>query len=458
LGKDALEREVERAPDATIAQAGERRSARIESLRALAALAVLFSHAFFLTNGYEVGAYRQRLALGLGEIGVCTFFALTGFLLFLPFARRDYGHGPRLDLRGYAINRAVRILPLYYTVLVIVVAVNGVTLVTAGKVALFMQNYDPRLLGRAVDGPMWSLVVELQFYVLLPFLAFALARLSRRSVGWASGCLLALAAASVLLLEMKLQPAGVWTDSFPARFQFFVPGMLLALFVARMEVPGRPVSLAHALARSDLCLLAALPFWLLAFVEPDVNLLPLGAVGSLLIVAASVLPLRRGRLDGVLDRRVLAVVGVASYSLYLWHYPVLEWLGPPAGGGLAAVLKYAAYGVPVCLAVAFVSYRLIEAPPLRLRRRWFVGSPASGGRERQPGLGRQRRQRAGEHAALGQREQAWADDQRAHDGRGRAVAVVDDAARLGDSGRPADAQAERADEVRTAGGAVAGDL
>jgi peptidoglycan/LPS O-acetylase OafA/YrhL len=67
-----------------------------------------------------------------------------------------------------------------------------------------------------------------------------------------------------------------------------------------------------------------------------------------------------------LDWRPLALVGVASYSLYLWHLPILDALTKHHGRG-GTVL---AIGVVLSLVVAFASYWLIEAPFLRLRRRW----------------------------------------------------------------------------------------
>jgi hypothetical protein len=68
-----------------------------------------------------------------------------------------------------------------------------------------------------------------------------------------------------------------------------------------------------------------------------------------------VLPLRAGPLVRALEWRWLALIGVASYSLYLWHLPVLNALG----GTLPALLLL---GTPLCLAIAFASYRLVEAP------------------------------------------------------------------------------------------------
>src|SRR3954468_8055627 len=101
-----------------VQQAGERRAARIESLRALAALAVLLGHAYGWSHHWQgiFTTYRGRVVVS-GGFGVFLFFALSGYLLFLPFVRAAFGPAERIDVRRYAVNRAVRILPLYYVVI-----------------------------------------------------------------------------------------------------------------------------------------------------------------------------------------------------------------------------------------------------------------------------------------------------------------------------------------------------
>jgi peptidoglycan/LPS O-acetylase OafA/YrhL len=131
---------------------------------------------------------------------------------------------------------------------------------------------------------------------------------------------------------------------------FFVPGRLLAL-VREVRLPG-------ILRHSDTWLLASLPVWLWIF--EDYGRTSWAAVASFLVVGGVALPLRQGVLARALDWRPLALVGVASYSLYLWHLPIVEALTP------GAVLV----SVPLSLLAALVSYRLVEAPFLRLRRRW----------------------------------------------------------------------------------------
>src|SRR4051812_2993963 len=108
-------------PGAEVTQAGELRSARIESLRAIAALGVLLGHQFVVSNGLRFDTYWDRVAMG-GGFGVDLFFALTGYLLFWPFARQWFGGAavaarparprPRVAAAGARRGRVVLALPL----------------------------------------------------------------------------------------------------------------------------------------------------------------------------------------------------------------------------------------------------------------------------------------------------------------------------------------------------------
>src|SRR3982751_1085395 len=105
-----------------VVQAGERRSAAVESLRAVAAVGVMVGHAWGLAHGYgpsSTDGVVGRVVYG-GGFGVFFFFALTGYLMTWPFVRRAFGDGRRVDLRRYALNRVLRILPLYVVSVVVV--------------------------------------------------------------------------------------------------------------------------------------------------------------------------------------------------------------------------------------------------------------------------------------------------------------------------------------------------
>jgi peptidoglycan/LPS O-acetylase OafA/YrhL len=358
---------------ATITQAGEVRSSRIESMRALAALGVVIGHIYGQSRNYDPGrtldSFVHRTLFG-GGFGVFVFFGLTGYLLFWPFARQGFGGGPPIDLKRYAINRILRILPLYYAVVVILMIVQegGGSGGQWLHFLTFTQSFSDHYIG-TVDGPMWSLVVEVLFYILLPFLAYGLAWVVRGRKLGAAALLIALGVASYFVRQHAVADGArrlILEYSLPATFMYFVPGMLVALL--RLHWEERPPAwLRGPLAVGDWWLVAAALLTIWQF--DSYNRAYLIAAATFLALGACVLPVSRGRLVRALDWRPLAVIGVASYSLYLWHDPIVVRL---------ATLHHIPHGfVPqlviaggISIVVALVSYRLIEAPFLALRRQW----------------------------------------------------------------------------------------
>ncbi|MBV9293811.1 MAG: acyltransferase family protein, partial [Frankiales bacterium] len=128
---------------ATVVQAGERRSAPVESMRALAALAVLAFHAQLVIRLYDHRPVTNELLskiVSIGSQGVFLFFTLTGYLLFRPFAQRAWGSRLPVDVRRYALNRVLRILPLYYFAIVVLLLAqeHGGTFTQWWRFGLFM--------------------------------------------------------------------------------------------------------------------------------------------------------------------------------------------------------------------------------------------------------------------------------------------------------------------------------
>ena len=359
-----------------ISQAGELRSSRVESLRALAALAVVQGHVYGSAHGYlplTAGTFPRRILFG-GGFGVFVFFALSGYLLFWPFVRRDYGDGSSLRLGRYALNRVLRILPLYYVTVIILLLVqeHGGSGMQWLRFMTWSETFSRQTFEK-VDPAVWSLVVELHFYILLPLLAWGLSRLSRGSARVAAVVLVVLGAGSYAVWLLEGQQS-LWHYQLPATFYFFVPGMLIALLRSGWRAPVQPARLDWLL-RSDTWVIASLGLWLLVFWHYTWT--PAVAAASFLIVAACVLPLAPGRLIRALEWRPLAVLGIASYSLYLWHMPLIRWItgsfsGAPSYGYLGLAIRV----FPAACALALLSYAVIESPFLRLRRRWSPASPA----------------------------------------------------------------------------------
>src|SRR3954468_16576775 len=110
---------------ARVDQAGEQRLARLESLRALAALGVLVGHVWGARHAFGATGTDDLLGRAIfgGGYGVFVFFALSGYLLFRPLADAVF-NGERVDLRRYAINRLLRTLPLYYVVVIVLLVLR----------------------------------------------------------------------------------------------------------------------------------------------------------------------------------------------------------------------------------------------------------------------------------------------------------------------------------------------
>ena len=342
----------------------------------MAALSVVFCHVWLYSHDFVGGAFRGigRFGAGLG-LGVMLFFALTGYLLYRPFARRDFGGGGPVRLVTYARNRALRILPLYWVTVVVLLLLTqhgG----TANQWWRFMTFWESFSLSTAqqVDGPMWSLVVEVHFYVLLPLLAWGLGRLGRP--GAAAVALLLLGAASTWFWHLHLSPAYEWGYSLPASFYGFVPGMLLAL-VQTSWGERRPGWLPGLLAQRDLWVLAGIGLWAAVCVWPAWEA-PVVTGATFLGLGGVVLPLEGGLLVRILDLRALALAGVASYSLYLWHVPIIGHVWVIHDGAID-LGPLAWETVPFALVVAGLSYAVVERTGLRLRGRWFGSGRSQGG-------------------------------------------------------------------------------
>ena len=230
--------------------------------------------------------------------------------------------------------------------------------------------------------------MELCFYALVPLLAFGIAKIARGSLARGMAIILLLGAASLACRIVTIyvpEPADpLWRFNLPATFLFFVPGMALALLRVRWE--ERRLDLSDRSWGS-----AQLWFGISLLLWPPVLLISykldfLICAASFLAIAACVLPLRDGPVVRALDWRPLVAVGVASYSLYLWHLPVIESLEDlfsttPSPAVLALV------GVPASIAAALLSYRAIESPFLRLRRQWSRSSAAQDEPEGEEGAG-----------------------------------------------------------------------
>lgn len=387
---------------------GHPRFPLFDPLRGLAAVAILVVHVGIFTGGFDAWYMRP---FGKFDIGVPVFFLLSGFLLYRAMlARRVLGlKGQRL--RDYARNRAFRILPLYWLVLFVAAIVPGTEGAFSSNWWVYfglLMNYpiyEP--IGACATNPFdcgippaWSLGLELFFYATLPLIALLIAGLTRL-VGrqhWVGVALGSIGVAALVSFQIQ---SGIPTTDL-AHWLFFSPlgrawwfglGMGLAVLSVRAQQRGEPGPGIRWLAsRPFTCWGAAIVVFLLAVYlgAPGAGLnfpttsqadyllqyLASGIVSALILIPAAfkkdgLAPGVETRAGAVLGHPALVWLGLISYGIFLWHFPVmivlfdlgLRELEPPLA---FPVVTLATLGVSAVLSL--LTYRLVERPAMRWSR------------------------------------------------------------------------------------------
>ncbi len=324
----------------------------IDGLRAIAVLVVMFFHAH-LTD------FRG------GFIGVDVFFVISGFLI-LPQITVQRAAG-RFALPGFLARRVRRLVPALVPVLIY--ALGAATLLlgsgayrdflqTLAGAAGYVSNYvlmaQSGYFERTSDTLLllhtWSLSVEFQFYLIAPLVLL----LARGRMVWA---LVILALASFALAGWLVSHGSPWAFfGILPRFWELALGGLVGIALQRRSLPGWSGPWLR---------LGGLALILIAthFYRPDMGFPGMAAlVPALGTVAVLAAPTRRDPLLWLLNSRVMQWIGTRSYSLYLWHWPLIVTvtlfaIHPTEGHYVAALL--------LTFPLAELSYRLVENPVRR---------------------------------------------------------------------------------------------
>jgi len=361
----------------------------------------------------------SRFALRHLPAGVLLFFTLSGFLLYRPLAASVLRQAPRPSVRRYLRNRALRIFPAYLMVLLVVGVLLPAALTGRGSSgsplgrlvgdpgvllanAFLLQNYFPASMDTGI-GPAWSLAVELVFYLVLPLLGWLAAACARaahtpRSRTGAAlvpvAVVIAIGLSGSLVASHVVPPGSAWqrgvVRSFWYHADLFALGMALA--VARVNLEDGRLRLPtwwRRVAAAGLVMVTLMTVLLtdrgrIQQYQGALVYETLVTVACALLLALVVLPVtasaRPPALVRLLETRVFVAVGLASYSLFLWHEPVVRWLQQhrwTVGGSGGFWVNLVVLGVVSGL-LSGLTYRFVERPALsRKTGRPPPGPPAS---------------------------------------------------------------------------------
>ncbi len=353
----------------------------LDGLRAIAVLAVIAFHEQF---SWAPG----------GLLGVGLFFTLSGYLITDLLLGKWVSTG-RLHLGNFWARRARRLLPALFVMLVVVT--GWVTLLGRSHLAslrgavaaaatyssnwyliVVNQSYFARFAPPQPLDHLWSLAVEEQFYLLWPWLLLVgLLCVRRRGASgarWLALPTLALAAASAIAMYLLYHPAIDPTrvyEGTDTRASGLLIGAALAMVwpSRRAAQAGRMTSRLLDVPAVAGLVVIALMIWRVGQYSPFLYQggLVVLSVATAAVVAAVACP---GSLVGAaLGWRPLRWIGVRSYGIYLWHYPVIV-LTTPAGA--TESLPRVAGQVAATIALAALSWRYVEEPVRRgaIGRAW----------------------------------------------------------------------------------------
>ena len=348
----------------------------LDSLRGIAALAVVFYHWYHLfPDTYSksiIGRLFELTPLQLligGHSSVILFYVLSGFVLSLPQVR-----GTAVQYPSYLLKRVCRIYLPYLTALLLAIlgcaAFHGLNAydewfqltwhqAPSWKLVLqhllFIGNYDDS----AYNTAFWSLVQEMRISILFPVLAFAVIRLR---------------AAGAALLAVALVALAIWFDaksSIPFTYSrtvacggIFILGILLSLYLPKLQSTLRSLPtipwFGLLLACFALYIYSPLVGFHLGLAKPAIDfVLAIGAAGIILY------SLSTERISRFLLHSSISFLGRISYSVYLLHGTVLFVFAYVCFGRVAPTVWLVPY-LAVTLGAAILLHRYVEIPSIQL--------------------------------------------------------------------------------------------
>ena len=310
-----------------------------DALRLTAILFVVATH-FARFTQVQIGGQTRSFDY-LGRWAVAMFFVLTGYLLTRPYARAVIDGAKFPSSIEFFSRRFYRLYPLYFVCLIASLLLDGAldnwSIVTH---LVVMHGFFPRYIGD-INGPLWTMWVDAQFYLALPLIALLGARMSRsqpsrskrlRGVWMFLAGIVALSLVERYLAMSFIAPSHRdWETLTVATSNLIGMGSQFAIGIAIALIEMENVSLGSARTAA---LLSVGAFGILVGVEKlNVNAMGyilantvndfIGGLSAGLLLYACIAT-RSPRLLEIVRGRVIVTLGSLAYAIYLFHFPIIK--------------------------------------------------------------------------------------------------------------------------------------
>jgi peptidoglycan/LPS O-acetylase OafA/YrhL len=360
----------------------------VDGLRGIAILMVVLFHVYLSTHfafqlsgigiPFEFHTFTQA-----GYFGVQIFFFISGFCLMLPYAAAACGKRPFPQLSEYVSRRFWKIVPSYYLALFTIAFLDpfnaqpGITR-TADVIlhALFLHGFNDHAFP-SLNANFWSLAVEVEFYVIFPFIALFM--IKRPALATAV-CVLATIVYSNAIASTQLAGTFIWANQLPAFIALFAIGMVSAYiyhkWIVNAEIPPA--------VRVEMMGTAIVAFIALGYVLEQVNRVGGGPlawqwqtahnleIAMLLAIFTLAGQTATRGFQRAIDNPVLRFFADISYNMYLWNAPIIAaiaeyWSGPHSGLHGFEGWIFAAKALAATTLVGALLTSLYERPLMRWR-------------------------------------------------------------------------------------------
>jgi peptidoglycan/LPS O-acetylase OafA/YrhL len=407
----------------------------LDGVRAIACLSVVMLHINLITTRdiqlwtpQSIPAVLSAIAFA-GDTGVTLFFILSGFLLFLPYAKAllfDEAAWP--SAKQFYLRRALRILPVYYISLILMVIIfhpDYFQVVHLREWVFFLTMFmdSSATTYKQVNGPFWTLAVEWQFYLILPWLALGISWLVRRASSLRSRVILLMVClGGVATWGILTRFLGVYLTDYPGAtvilpwsvMQYILPfiygptttglhGKFLedfatGMLISSLFILAQRLSREHSFHRimrqcapwffvCGITWLTIMAMWKFntgyphtwSFFDPlNGTYNVIGEFGFALGYGLCVTAVLFGQdwLKRPFEWTPLRWIGVVSYGVYIWHLLLLESLTSHVVANLPDMPDQVFYGVywlglfTIVIPFSFLLFALIEKPGMQLGKRF----------------------------------------------------------------------------------------